>query len=186
MASRRSAGIVALGLLLVAAGAVGYVLWRPERSAPIVGIVRATEVRVSPEVGGQLAAINVQKGDRVRSGEIVAELSALELTAAVGQARATLAAANANRDHVYAGVRAEEVAALAAEIAKAKSNLVYAEAQLARTSYRRAPTLLPNSRSTRPKTTRQAPAPTSPRRKPTMLPPKSGRPGRNGRSPTRR
>jgi HlyD family secretion protein len=65
MASRRSAGIVALGLLLVAAGAVGYVLWHPARSAPIVGIVRATEVRVSPEVGGQLAAINVQKGDRV-------------------------------------------------------------------------------------------------------------------------
>ena len=114
MASRRSAGIIALGLMLVAAGAVGYALWRPRTAAPIVGIVRATEVRIAPEVGGQLAAINVQKGARVRAGEVVAELSAIELTAAVAQARAALAAAKASRDHVYAGVRAEEVAALAA------------------------------------------------------------------------
>ena len=97
--------------------------------------MRATEVRVAPEVGGQLAAIKVQKGDRVRAGDVVAELSALELTASVAQARAALAAATADRDHVYAGVRAEEVAALAAEIAKAKSRLEYAEAQLARTAY---------------------------------------------------
>ena len=48
MASRRSAGIIALGLMLVAAGAVGYVLWRPAKAAPIVGIVRGTEVRVAP------------------------------------------------------------------------------------------------------------------------------------------
>jgi hypothetical protein len=44
----------------------------------------------------------------------VAELSALELTAAVAQARAALDAATASRHHVYAGVRAEQVAALAA------------------------------------------------------------------------
>jgi HlyD family secretion protein len=96
--------------------------------------VRATEIRVAPEVGGQLAAIKVQKGDRVRAGDVVAELSALELTASVGQARAALTAATADRDHVYAGVRAEEIASLAAEIAKAKSRLAYVEAQLTRTS----------------------------------------------------
>jgi HlyD family secretion protein len=53
----------------------------------------------------------------------------------VVQALAALAAASANRDHVYAGVRAEEVDALAAEIAKAKSRLEYAQQQLARTTY---------------------------------------------------
>jgi HlyD family secretion protein len=96
--------------------------------------VRATEVRVAPEVGGQLAAIKVRKGDTVRAGDVVAELSAIELTAAVAQARAALDAATANRNNVYAGVRAEQVAALAAEIAKAKSRLEYAEQQLSRTS----------------------------------------------------
>jgi HlyD family secretion protein len=97
--------------------------------------VRATEVRIAPEVGGQLAAIKVEKGVRVLTGDIVAELSALELIASVAQARAALAAASANRDHVYAGVREEEVAGLAAEIAKAQSRVVYAEAQLARIAY---------------------------------------------------
>ncbi len=135
MASRRHRRIIVLGLLLVAAGAGAYVLWRPGQSAPVVGVVRATEIRVAPEVGGQLAAIKVQKGARVRAGDVVAELSALELTASVAQARAALAAATADRDHVYAGVRAEEIAARAAEISKAKSRLTYAEAQLARVAY---------------------------------------------------
>ena len=125
---------VALGLSLIAAGAGAYLLWPRGEAAPIVGVVRATQVRVAPEVGGQLATIKVHKGDRVRAGDLVAELSALELSAAVVQARAALAAASAQRDHVYAGVRAEEVAALAAATAKAKSRLEYAQAQLTRTA----------------------------------------------------
>jgi HlyD family secretion protein len=134
MASRRRS-IVALGLILIAAGAGAYILWPRGEPAPIVGVVRTTEIRIAPEVGGQLAAIKVKKGDRVRAGEVVAELSALELSAAVVQARAALDAASAQRDHVYAGVRAEEVAALAAAIAKAKSRLEYAQLQLSRTDY---------------------------------------------------
>jgi HlyD family secretion protein len=134
MASSGHTRIIALGLLVAAAGAGGYLLWPPVQAASVVGVVRATEIRVAPEVGGQLAAIKVQKGDRVHAGDVVAELSALELTASVGQARAALAAATADRDHVYAGVRDEEIASLAAEIAKAKSRLAYMEAQLTRTS----------------------------------------------------
>jgi HlyD family secretion protein len=134
MASRGHGRSIALGLVLVAAGVGGYLLWRPGPMAPIVGVVRATEIRVAPEVGGQLAAIKVQKGTRVHAGEVVAELSAIELTASVGQARAALAAATADRNNVYAGVRAEQIASLAAEIAKAKSRLDYAEQQLGRTA----------------------------------------------------
>ena len=125
--------IIAVGLA-VAAGLGGYLLWRSEAAPPIAGVVRITQIRVAPEVGGQLAAIKVRKGDRVRAGDVVAELSALELTASVAQARAALGAATASRDHVYAGVRAEEIAALAAGIAKAKAKLEYAQAQLTRTA----------------------------------------------------
>jgi HlyD family secretion protein len=133
MASR-GRRIVVLVLVLAAAGVGGYLLLRPERPAPIVGVVRATEIRVAPEVAGQLATIKVHKGDPVHAGDVVAELSAEELTAAVTQARAALDAATANRDHVYAGVRAEQVAVLAAAIAKAKARLVYNQAQLTRTA----------------------------------------------------
>jgi HlyD family secretion protein len=134
MATGKHRRIVIALALVVAAVAASYLLLRFEQAAPVVGIVRATEIRVAPEVGGQLAAIKVQKGAHVRAGDVVAELSAVELTAAVGQARATLAAAVASRDHVYAGIRDEEIASLAAEVAKVKARLEYAELQLTRTS----------------------------------------------------
>ena len=134
MASRGFISI-ALGLVVLAAVIGGYFVWRGAPQRQLVGVVRATEVRVAPEVAGQLAVIRVGKRTPVRAGDVVAELSAIQLTAAVGQARATLAAAAASRDHVYAGVRAEQVAALAAEIAKAKARLEFAEIQLSRTSY---------------------------------------------------
>ena len=126
--------IAAVALLLVAAAAGGYLGWRSSVAAPIVGVVRVTEIRVAPEVSGQLTSIKVRKGDQVRSGDVVAELSALEISASVVQARAALDEAVANRDHVYAGVRAEEIASLAAAIAKAKAKFVYAQAQLTRTA----------------------------------------------------
>jgi HlyD family secretion protein len=135
MARRRPARIVGFGFILAVVGVNAYFLWRPEPPPPVVGVVRTTEVRVAPEVAGQLATIKVQKGARVRAGDVVAELSAEELAASVTQARAALAAASADRDNVYAGVRAEQVAALAAQIAKAKSQLEYAQAELARKSY---------------------------------------------------
>jgi HlyD family secretion protein len=129
MLSRRQAVI---GLLLIALGAGGYALWRGKETATLIGVVRTTEIRVAPEVGGQLVTINVQKGDHVRAGDVVAKLSAIELSAAVVQARAALDAASAQRDNVYAGVRAEEVASLASAIGKAKSRLDYAQSELAR------------------------------------------------------
>ena len=132
--ARKRAGIIAIALVLVAAGAGGYALWRPRADTPIVGVVRVTEIRVAPEVAAQLVSIKVRKGDRVRAGQVLAELSAIELAASVGQARAALDAAKANRDNVYAGVRAEEIASLAATIAKSKAKLEYAQAQLTRTS----------------------------------------------------
>lgn len=129
MLSRTQAG---LGLVLIALGAGGYALWHSKETATLVGVVRTTEIRVAPEVGGQLVTINVQKGDHVRAGDVVAQLSAIELSAAVVQARAALDAASAQRDNVYAGVRAEEVASLASAIDKAKSRLDYAQSELAR------------------------------------------------------
>lgn len=132
MSNAKLKRITAVGLVLMLTVCSGYFLWRSGPTAPIIGIVRTTEIRIAPEVGGQLAAIKVKKGDAVRTGDVVAGLSALELTAAVNQARAALAAAEADRDHVYAGVREEEVASLAAGIAKAKARLEYAGLQHAR------------------------------------------------------
>src|SRR6202050_4506103 len=133
MRRARRAAIVAIALVLVA-GVLIYSGRRSGSATTIVGVVRATEVRVEPEVGGQLVAIAVEKGAHVHAGDVLATLSAVELTAQADQARAALASATANRDHVYASVRREQVASLKAEIAKANARLEYLALQLTRTS----------------------------------------------------
>src|SRR5262245_31542356 len=91
---------VAIGIGVIAVCACAYFVLRPAPTASLVGVVRATEIPIAPEVGGQLAAIKVRKGDTVHAGDVVAELSAIELTAAVAQARAALHAATARRNNV--------------------------------------------------------------------------------------
>src|SRR6266850_173185 len=129
----RRPAIVALAFVLVA-GVLIYSARRPDSSTAIVGVVRATEVRVEPEVNGQLMSIAVEKGTHVHAGDVLARLSAVELTAQADQARAALASAAANRNNVYAGVRREQVDSLKAAIAKASARLDYVQAQLTRTS----------------------------------------------------
>jgi HlyD family secretion protein len=133
MRKARRAAIVAIPLLLVA-GVLIYSERRSASAAALVGVVRATEVRVEPEVNGQLMSIAVEKGAHVHVGDVVARLSAVELTAQADQARAALASATANRNNVYAGVRREQVDSLKAAIAKASARLDYVQAQLTRTS----------------------------------------------------
>jgi HlyD family secretion protein len=125
--------ISAIALVLVA-GALIYSVRRSGSTPAIVGVVRATEVRVEPEVDGQLMSIAVEKGAHVHAGDVLATLSAVELTAQADQARAALASATADRNNVYAGVRQEQVASLKAAIAKANARLEYAQLQLTRTS----------------------------------------------------
>ncbi|WP_426436999.1 HlyD family secretion protein [Bradyrhizobium genosp. P] len=127
------AATIAIPLVLVA-GALVYSSRRSEAPPAIVGVVRTTEVRVEPEVAGQLQSIAVEKGATVRAGAILARLSAVELTAQADQARAALAFVTANRNNVYAGVRREQVDSLKAAIAKASARLDFVQAQLTRTS----------------------------------------------------
>jgi HlyD family secretion protein len=133
MRRAKRAALVAIPLVLVA-GAVIYSVSRSESTAPIVGVVRSTEVRLEPEVDGQLVSISVEKDAHVNAGDVLANLSAVELTAQADQARAALGSATANRNNVYAGVRHEQVDSLKAEIAKRNARLEYVKAQLTRTS----------------------------------------------------
>jgi multidrug resistance efflux pump len=127
------AAIVAIALVLVAGGLI-YSVRHSGSPATVVGIVRATEVRVEPEVNGQLVSIAVEKGAHVHAGDVLARLAAVELTAQADQARAALASASANRNNVYAGVRREQIDSLKAAIAKAGARFDYVQAQLTRTS----------------------------------------------------
>src|SRR5712691_8919733 len=133
MHKARRAAIVAIALVLVA-GVLIYSVRHSGSVATIVRVVRETEVWVEREVNGQLMSIAVEKGAYVNAGDVLARLSAVEVTAQADQARAALASATASRNNVYAGVRREQVDSLKAAIAKASARLDYVQAQLTRTS----------------------------------------------------
>src|ERR1700730_19320868 len=129
MRRTRRAAIVAIALVLVA-GVLIYSVRHSGSTPTIVGVVRATEVRVEPEVDGQLVSIAVEKGAHVHAGDVLARLSAVELTAQADQARAALASAIATRNNTYAGVRREQVASLKYGIAKATDVIEDVKGQL--------------------------------------------------------
>ncbi|HEX4572250.1 MAG TPA: biotin/lipoyl-binding protein [Dongiaceae bacterium] len=121
-------------VLLALAVVVGVLALRPTRPPPVIGMVRTTEIKIQPEVSGRIAVLPFKAGDRVAAGAVVAELANPELAAAVDEARAAVAVAQATRDRVYAGVRQEEVNIAAREVEKAKSDLTLADQELRRVS----------------------------------------------------
>jgi multidrug resistance efflux pump len=121
-------------LVIVAAigGAVVHVRHGTEAAAPVPGMVRQTEIRIAPETTGRLASLTVGPGQHVRKGDVLAVLDNPELAASVGEAKAAAASARADRDRIYSGVRAEEVAIAAQNVRTAETNLLLAQQQNAR------------------------------------------------------
>lgn len=119
LAALALAGLVAFGLSLGA--------WSAEPATTLTGLVRSTEIRIAPEIGGRLAVIRAHPGAIVQPGDVLAELSSPELAAAVIEAHAAVDEARAARARVYAGVRQEQVGILAHEIDKAQADVVLAE-----------------------------------------------------------
>ena len=100
-----------------------------ETKGAIPGMVQRTEIRIAPEVGGRLLNVAVQPGQHVRKGDVLATLDSPELAAALDEAKAAAASARADRDHVYAGVRSEEVAMAEQSVKTAEANLILAQQQ---------------------------------------------------------
>jgi multidrug resistance efflux pump len=130
----RKAVLVSLAVLAVAAVLIVLAFDRPDAAPPTAGIVRQTEIRIAPEITGRLTEIAVKTGQPVRKGDLLATLDNPELAASVGEAKAALAAARADRDNVYSGMRAEEVAILAKSVQTAEASLLLARQEIGRTT----------------------------------------------------
>jgi multidrug resistance efflux pump len=124
-----------LVLVLIAAAVVlGVVAFRylqptAAAAAPVPGMVLQTEIHIAPEIAGRVATLAVASGQHVRKGDVLARLDIPELTASLGEAKAAAAGAKADRDRVYSGVRAEEVAIAAQNVQTAEANLLLAQQQ---------------------------------------------------------
>lgn len=96
------------------------------------GHVEATEVRVATKVGGTVAALEAQEGDRVAAGACIARIDTVDLALTRRAARAERDLADANLRLRLAGSRREDVAEAAAAVVKAESDFATAEKDLIR------------------------------------------------------
>jgi len=90
-------------------------------------IVANTEVQVYPKITATIEKIQVDSGDSIKKGDVIAVLESEELQAQVAQAKAALEVVRAQWNQMQVGARHEELAQVQDLVAKAKANLKDAE-----------------------------------------------------------
>src|SRR6187402_1339101 len=85
------------------------------------GYVEATEVRVSPEVGGKIVELKVGEGDRVEVGQLIARLSTTDTELSIQRVEAERDQATAQLRLLEAGARPEEIRQAQAQLSTAES-----------------------------------------------------------------
>jgi len=102
----------------------------PTDRVRVSGYVEATEVRIAPEVGGRLIDLKVAEGDRVKAGDIIAQLDTADIALALQRAAAERLAADAQLRLLLAGARHEDIRQAEAQLAAAEADLAASRQEL--------------------------------------------------------
>ena len=102
----------------------------PADHVRVSGYVEATEVQVAPEVGGRLLTLAVAEGDRVKPGDLIAQLDTADIDLALRRAAAERAGADAQLRLLLAGARGEDIRQAEAQRAAAEADLAGARQEL--------------------------------------------------------
>lgn len=104
----KTPAVLLTGLLVLAAAGFGLRAWLapPQTQAlELSGRIEADQTHIGTKVGGRIQEIAVEEGDRVRRGEVLAELDDEELQAQLQAARAQLAAAQQGAEQAQLQLR---------------------------------------------------------------------------------
>src|SRR6202162_3532472 len=96
-------------------------------------IVAHHTINVNSKVTGRLAWIGVEKGDKVKEGQVLVRLEDQEFRASYGQARGAVANARAYLDELQHGSRPEEIQQAQHNLDEARATLVNDKLSLDRT-----------------------------------------------------
>jgi len=109
--------------IVAAAVIIAWLYWQKTRPQPFVvsGFIEADEIRVGSRVGGRVAEVLAVEGAQVKPGEPLFRVDPFNLREQLAEAKASVAAAKAERDRLAAGFRKEEI-----EQARAKRDRVKA------------------------------------------------------------
>lgn len=121
--SRRSAAPLLLASMMLIAGC------RPSAPLPFAGFLDAPVSAVASQVAGRVDSIPVREGDRVRRGQLLAQLDARERGAQLAQAEAVLEQARQSFKEAEANLAAgvPTISGAGADIARARATLEEAE-----------------------------------------------------------
>lgn len=124
----------AVALVVAALATNGFGLVGRHRGDALVlnGNVDIREVDLAFRVGGRIAAIGVEEGDRVRAGQPLARLDTASIDARVGQADAQVQQAAAQLAKLQNGNRAQDVGQARARVAAAAALAESAQDSFAR------------------------------------------------------
>ncbi len=133
----RMAWAVAALLALALAAFLGWQIWRPRPLAGLAsgnGRLEAVDIEVSTRLAARLRALRVQEGQRVRAGQVLAELDCSWLQAQRAQAAAQLLQTRdaAATTAALVALRSGEHAAAAAQVRQRRSEWQAARSRLAR------------------------------------------------------
>jgi putative peptide zinc metalloprotease protein len=87
---------------------VGFIPWQLKISGDFT-IIAARRINVTPQVSGNLKKILIEQGNRVRAGQLLAELENLQLSNEYEETKGELASQRASLDLLKAGSRPEEI-----------------------------------------------------------------------------
>lgn len=130
MAIQKKKLIIVAVVALAIAGAVAY--WQTRPTAPsnqvtVYGNVDIRQVQAAFDDNGRLLDLLVQEGDRVKKGQLLAEIDPVRFQDAVDKASAAVAAQQQVLARLLAGSRPEEIAEARAQVAAAQATMVNAE-----------------------------------------------------------
>ncbi len=130
MAIQKKKLIIVAVVALAIAGAVAY--WQTRPAAPsdqvtVYGNVDIRQVQAAFDDNGRLLDLLVQEGDRVKKGQLLAEIDPVRFQDAVDKASAAVAAQQQVLARLLAGSRPEEIAEARAQVAAAQATMVNAE-----------------------------------------------------------
>jgi HlyD family secretion protein len=126
--------IVVIALLLVAIVAAGIKVYQSRQSASITatGTVEVTLADVVPKINGYLSKLNIEVGDTVKAGQVIAIISRSDLDAQLTADKAALTKAQIQLADLEKGSRNQELEQAAANLSATQAVYNKANADLIR------------------------------------------------------
>ncbi|MDD4197030.1 MAG: efflux RND transporter periplasmic adaptor subunit [Syntrophorhabdaceae bacterium] len=138
---KRLVPVVIIAVIVIAAVifTVRYMRNHDDGTMRLSGNVEVTEHNIGFKVPGKVMELNVDEGDRVKQGDLLAKLSSADVKALVDQNRAAFEEAKVKLAELKAGSRKQEIGR-----ARAESASLEAELMRARKDFERAEVLYDN------------------------------------------